>query len=313
MGTRACGLVALLLAALAFATPTHATVFGLKSCGSSPPLCGGVPSAPPTELYSFTEDGSAFTSIGSVTLGTAPIDVDALAISPVHGLLGFRLTATGSTLVRINPTTAAATAIGSEIAGGNFRGAVFDLGDTLRVLDKTTSQVLTIDPLTGAIVGTPVALTLGGSPFALSDVTDIAVRADGTFYLTSHFTTTGTDLYTLDAGTGALTLVFTDGALQDALLPAVSGIAFSGAASNPAHLFAYEVNGFDDIFRYDADGGAGSRTLLYPNIVPSFNAGRGDLAALPLRATDVPEPATLLLLGLGLAGLAARAVSARRV
>ncbi|MBM4017113.1 MAG: PEP-CTERM sorting domain-containing protein [Planctomycetes bacterium] len=42
------------------------------------------------------------------------------------------------------------------------------------------------------------------------------------------------------------------------------------------------------------------RSTLYANIIPSFNAGRGDLAAQP-----VPEPLTLAGAGLGLGCLAA--------
>lgn len=88
-------------------------------------------------------------------------------------------------------------------------------------------------------------LTLGGNPFTLSDGTDIAVRANGTFYVVSL--SSETDLYTLDVGTGALTLVFSDSALQDGFVPYFAGITFSSAASSPSHLFGYEVDGSDNI------------------------------------------------------------------
>ncbi|CCQ60935.1 hypothetical protein [Crocosphaera watsonii] len=77
----------------------EAIVYGLKSRAiDSDPF-----SAPPTNLYSFEEDGSSFTNFGALTLGGSSIDADGLAINNLGNLFGFRLTASGSTLISINP------------------------------------------------------------------------------------------------------------------------------------------------------------------------------------------------------------------
>ena len=77
----------------------EAIVYGLKSRAiDSDPF-----SAPPANLYSFEEDGSSFTNFGALTLGGSSIDADGLAINNLGNLFGFRLTASGSTLISINP------------------------------------------------------------------------------------------------------------------------------------------------------------------------------------------------------------------
>ena len=271
-----------LVFSLALAGRVHATVFGLKS------LAPGIgPSAAPTHLFSFAEDGSNFTDIGSVQLGSSGIDADALAISPVRGLLGFELTGTGSRLIGIDSITAIATVIGPILTGRDIRGAVFDLTDRLRVLDASSDELLEINPMTGQVVGTPVGLTLGGPSFDLSNGSDIAVRENGNFYLSSL-----DSFYTLDLLTGALTLAHSD---SGQFFP---GVTFSTPGGED-DLFAYEANFTDDLLRFDVDASF-NKTPLYTNIIPSFNAGRGDLAAA---MTIIPEPGALMLFSIGILGL----------
>ncbi|MCH9672295.1 MAG: hypothetical protein K0U93_12675 [Gammaproteobacteria bacterium] len=69
---------------------SSAALFGLKSCGSNSPSCTGAltpNSLPPTRLYSFAEDGSAFTDVGAVTANGTLIDADGLALSQRFGLI----------------------------------------------------------------------------------------------------------------------------------------------------------------------------------------------------------------------------------
>ncbi len=281
---------AALIANLLLAPSAHAIVLGIKSCGSGPPnFCfnGTVPnSLPPTNLFSFQEDGSGFIDIGPVTLDEIDIDADALAFSLTHGLLAFELqksgfNTTGSTLIIIDSNTAVASTIGSLLSGRDIRGAVFDLSDTLWALDAASDELLQINPSTGAVVGPPVALMLGGNAFDLSDVTDIAVALDNTFFVADS-----SDFYTLDILSGALTLVHTD------VLQGFAGITFSIGAPEE-DLFVNDVNGSEDIFSYAVDSGF-SQTTLHENFIPTFNSGRGDLAAA------IPEPSSMLLLSLGL-------------
>lgn len=269
-------IAALLL--LAASTPSMAgVVYGLKSRAVS------AISEPPTRLFRFQAAGGGFVDIGGVTLGGTAVDADALAISGAGRLYGYALSSNGSTLISISATTAAASTIGSALSGRDIRGAAFDSAGVLRVLDSARNELLAINPLTGLIVGAARALTLGGNAFDLGNVTDIAQRADGTFFVTDL-----NRIYTLNVATGALTLAYDDTTIPPgSLSQALAGAAFS-ADFSPSALFAYEINGTDDIFRYATTGGF-ARTTVFSNIIPSFNAGRGDLAAAP---PAVPEPAT---------------------
>lgn len=62
------------------------------------------------------------------------------------------------------------------------------------------------------------------------------------------------------------------------------GATFAHNAA-PYVLFAYEVSAFEDIFTYDVGAGF-ARIALFTNIISSFNAGRGDLAAITVVDTD---------------------------
>jgi len=279
----------------------QAAIFGLKSCGSgSPGVCssGNVPnSLPPAHLFSFEEDGSQFTDIGAVNIGGTEIDADGLALSSTHGLLGFELvksgfSTVGSTLISINPNTAVATPIGSNLNGRDIRGAVFDQFDNLWALDAQNDEVLQIDPATGSVVNTPISLTLSGNLFNLSSVSDIAVKADVTFFIVDFTNSSGSSIYTLNTGNGSLTLVHTDSTVGlDGNITGAAGAAFS-SETPPDALFTYDAVFDEDIFRYDIDSGF-SRTLLYSDVINSFNAGRGDLASIT-PTEPVPEPLTIL-------------------
>ena len=94
--------------------------------------------------------------------------------------------------------------------------------------------------------------------------------------------------------------------------PGIAGIAFSQDTKGVLH--AYDINLEDDIFSYSVDA-AFARSTIETNIIPSFNSGRGDLAAL-LKLKPIPVPALLPLgiatLALGLAGSIGVAVKRRR-
>jgi hypothetical protein len=177
------------------------------------------------------------------------------------------------------------------LEGRDIRGAVFDQLNTLWALDSVGDDLLQIDQSTGAINGTPVSLMLGGNPFDLSDVTDIAVDLDGSFFLAD-----AADFYSIDVFTGALTLLDSD------FGQGFAGLTFSSDTPDNM-IFTYEVNGTDDIYRYDMNSSF-TRTALYPNIISSFNSGRADLAS-HIEVQSVPEPSFATLLVSGLLALAA--------
>ena len=266
-------------------------IFGVKSrscfnvgdCESAFP--SGFVSAPQAHLFSFESDGTNFIDLGPITLNEVEeveIDVDGLAQSPTYGLLGFQLDhdATGavsrSTLLSIDPVTAVASPIGTALPR-EIRGATFDATDQLWVIDALGAEVLQIDPATGAEVpGTAVSPTFFGTPGIVSDSSDLAQHPDGTFYITS-----ASDIYTLDILTGDLTLVT---AQPDQSL---AGMAFTPGAEE--HLFTYDIFFEDDLFRFDLNMSGIPRTTLLADIIDTFAAGRGDLAA-PLPTCTPPPP-----------------------
>ncbi len=283
------------------------TIYGVKSLAPG----GFEISIPPAILFAFLDNGSpSVSAIGHITRDSAEIDVDGLALSRTHGLLGFQMTgndaAPTSALIAINTATAAATAIGSTLTGRSMRGAMFDRQDRLWAVDAAANTLLRIDPTTGAVLS-ETAITVGGLPRDIDPVTDLAQRSDGSVILTTYRAEAldfdGPTFYTLDLDTGVATEAFVD-TTPDPFYPGIpvanSGLA-AGDDAAPDLLFTLDGNGTDDLFQYVLP--AYARTTFVGNLHLGFNAGGGDLASLaPL---DVPEPMTLTLLGVGLVGLAA--------
>jgi len=287
-----------------------ATIFGIKSCGSASGskcfggevLGGG--SLPPANLYSFESNGTNFQNLGSITIDQSEIDADGLAMRSDNQLFAFELIetvtmpdsntkvseVTGSTLISLGTGSSSATRVGNITLERDIRGAVFDVSDNLWVLDAMNDQILQVNTSTGdEVTGSALDLVFSGSSFDLPTASDIAIRADGTVVISSL-----EDFYSLDLGTGALTELFTDTG------NGLAGLAFDPESSNT--LFGYEINGDDDIFSYDTSLVSPTGSLLIGDIISSYNAGRGDLASKTL-ASNVPEPVTIVILGIGLAGL----------
>jgi|GEM_PF-1256493 len=271
------GVVKLLfVAALLFVlstAPASAEVYGIKSKDPT--------SSPPTHLFKFEEDGSGLTDLGPVTVGGSDVDLDGLAYSPVHGLLAYHMLAGSSQLISLTTSPPVGTPIGSPLAGREIRGALFDFDDRLLVIDCANDELVEIDPATGAEIGMAIPLTEDGAPHDLRDISDIALRGDGTFYIASYAGSTNGQIYELDRSTGRMVLSHSLG--SDYL----AGITFSSDSMGNDQLISYDVKSDDDLYFLETDNSF-SKTMLYSNFLPQFNAGRGDLAALiepaPLRA-----------------------------
>jgi hypothetical protein len=264
-----------------FTAQAQADIYGVISQAGQ----GSQASTTPTYLFSFAEDGSSFTPIATVKLDSTNIDVDALAYNPSFGLLAYQMSWSGSAytssqLISLNPSTGAATAIGSPLSR-EIRGAVF-VGASLWGTDASNNQLLQINPTTGDVISNT---TFSGG--TITDSTDLAMAANGTVYLTN--TGSPAVFYTVNLATAALTQV------NSAILVQNVGLAFSMNADQN-HLFAIQAANTDDIDYYTINGSPWAHTTIFTDIYgTNFNAGRGDLASYV-----VPIPGSLLLLGSGL-------------
>ncbi len=266
-----------------------AQVFGLKSRAAQAGTAD--PSEPPTILFTFDSAGGPFTELGPVTRNGAGLNLDALAVSLSNELIAYELirgqasnAVVASQLVRVNPTDQTVASIGSPV-DRDMRGAAFDAVGRLWTLDSLNDQLVRIDPATGGELDA-IDLTLDGGDFALSNISDIAFDARGVAWvvaLTGAAAVDGTDFFTLDTATGALTRRGTDATSgSDGFFPGFAGNAFSPEPCDDASkMFTYDIIFNEDIFAHDVDDGF-VRSNVHLNIIPQFNAGRGDLAARPI-------------------------------
>ena len=232
-------------------------------------------SQPPTTLFWFDENGATYRELPRVTLSGAEIEADGLAMSPRGELFAFEVnTGGGSRLLSLDPTTAEAAAIGPVLANRNIRGATFTLSGRLLAFDYTLSELLEINPVTGQQMGAAVALSANLN--ATTTAGDLTQMPDGSLVFAYH-----EFLYQLDPRTGTLTQLLRDAAaFPDGYIPYCCGIACVPGSEPADKLFGYEAAKRDDVYQYLPSSGF-ARLQLWDNVVPSYNAGRGDLAGLP--------------------------------
>ncbi len=234
------------------------SIYGVKSAP-------GDPSSAPGYLFACREDGTQMSLVGLLTVAGAPVDIDGLAMNASDELFGFELTPTGSRLVSIDRETAAATRIGTQLAGRTIRGGAFDTSGALWALDVNAGRLLTIDVSDAGVVEV-IPLTLGGSPLIPDPACDIAFDADGGAWVSN-----GDDLFSLEITTGRLQFASLMTGMRTA------GLCASIHAIGDDHLF-YADSG------QQLDSGwvrtrHGFEVLrLYRNIAPVISTGVADLA-----------------------------------
>lgn len=255
------------------------TIYGLKSTAA-----GAVPSIAPTRLFSFDGSTGAFTDIAWVTYNGSNVNADALAYDG-GTLYGFLLDGAGSRLVTINATTGTATSL-AYFQGTSMRGATLRNGNlyALDVIPGSTWNIATIN------LGT-LGLTSVGLNTTIADGCDLDFDAQGVLWVAES-----NAFLQLDPLTGVMSGISADNTLEESQ-NFVFNAGFVFDETTPGRAITMDVNMNDDLYTYLLP--APVRTSLTPNILGSFNAGRGDLAA-------VPEPATMAVLGLGIAALLRR-------
>mgnify|MGYP000633944655 CR=1 FL=1 len=231
-------------------------------------------------LFRFTEDGTNFTVIGQLRIDNQPVQIDGLAISTQTGLLGFQISSTDpnvesgrSRLVRINPLNASITIVGDWFPGV-VRAADFDVTGRLWALDAQTNSLLQVDPNNGSVLSsTVIAPTVD-----ITNLSGLVFTAEGPAYL-SQSNQSQTDFYIIDPNTAQVGLVLSDNVSEpDCVRPLPLRLVDMETSPNrPGNIFGLEVYGCDDIFIV---GGSFGRSVLYSNIIPNYNGGPGDLAAL---------------------------------
>ncbi len=248
-------------------------------------------SGPPSTLFRFASDGSAFATIGVITLDGHQVDVDGLAVDADGRLFGYVAGNASGQLIAIDIATAVATAVGSPLSGREIRGAAFDRDGMIVGIDIFAGGLAWVDPSTGLPTAPDVPLTLDGNAFAPAFGTDLVIATDGRAILVSG------PLFEVDLATGVLT------ELHDDQVPGPDGILVHGAGlalpADPGdgRVVLYDVNAEDDVFIYEL-AAPHDRALLFGDIVPGYNAGRGDLASYPreIEVGVAPVPAGQQLL-----------------
>ncbi len=255
------------------APSAHGLIWGLKTHG---PVSG-----PPAMLFWLDETTNAWGQVAPVTVSGGQVDADGLARDTRGRLFAWRVEAAGSTLLQLDPATAVGTPVGPRLDGLQVRGAAFTLAGRLWVLEDSQSVVLEIDPATGQPLGAPVRVG-GLEPGGAFQTGDLSQDRDGSLLLAL-----GGQVSRLDPATGRRIHLYNDVTdLGDGLPPWSVGLAVSPEQPQDDALYLLDVSHHDGLYRY-ASSSDFTRSLLVDNVVPSYNAGRGDLAALPAGRAEI--------------------------
>ncbi len=251
------------------------TLLGLFSIGQvSASILYGITGSGRTASSLYTID----TSTGASTLigATGFNEVVSIDFNPVTGTL-YGISNDTQQLITINTTTGAGTAVANMTWGKNSPDMSFNSAGTLYTWSEASPDRLnTVNLTTGATteIG-PNSLSTYQLGLDINSADVIYVKnGDG-------------NIYSINATTGAETLVVNIGGFDyDNIL-----------AFDPTDvLYTVDRTSSTTSDLYTIDLTTGSTTLIGAT-------GLGRLAALAFAPSSVPEPVTLALMGLGLAGI----------
>lgn len=250
-----------------------------------------------SRLFSYYPDGSCLNDIAVIRYPNLPWpDVDALASSTAHGLIGFELThaydssITGSQLLSINPSDGSYTRIGNVFPGREVRAATI-LGQNIIAVDIANQELLTISPASGVLLKTlPISNIPNGE---LSRAVDITVAPNGALVLLDSANSESEAMgMIVDFFSGEITsTLFADSGTINGGHPA-GGYTGATFAEDPRtgteKLHALKTIGADETRILDPVPD-GEREILQDVYLeyPSFDSSFGDLASI-VSVDDVP-------------------------